>query len=123
MGYLKCKSCEGCYELQTGELPEEFDRCSCGGELEFYDDKGKKRGYTTYSRERSRKKMHPLLKILIIIVGGFVIFNFIGAFPLLFILYGLEYFGQSAGTYIFAIFFGICIAVIIGLLWLLFRRK
>ena len=34
-GYLVCKNCGGYYKLQPGESPEDFDRCQCGGELEF----------------------------------------------------------------------------------------
>lgn len=35
MGYLVCKDCGGYYKLQPGESPDEFDRCQCGGELEY----------------------------------------------------------------------------------------
>lgn len=34
-GYLVCKNCGGYYKLQSGESPEDFDRCQCGGELEY----------------------------------------------------------------------------------------
>ncbi|MFA0833905.1 MAG: hypothetical protein ACC609_07840 [Methanobacterium formicicum] len=33
-GYLVCQKCGGYYKLQPGELPENFDVCQCGGELE-----------------------------------------------------------------------------------------
>ena len=45
MGYLICKKCKGRYDLQQGELPEEFESCSCGGELEFHDSGGQKKEY------------------------------------------------------------------------------
>ena len=32
-GYLFCKNCKGCYELQPGESAEDFGNCKCGGEL------------------------------------------------------------------------------------------
>lgn len=36
MGYLVCDECEGYYQLQPGENPEDFDLvCDCGGKL-FY---------------------------------------------------------------------------------------
>lgn len=36
MGFLVCNKCGGYYELQKGEVPEDFaDRCECGGKLEF----------------------------------------------------------------------------------------
>ncbi|MBP2045930.1 hypothetical protein J2756_001168 [Methanobacterium aggregans] len=34
-GYLVCKNCGGYYKLQPGESPDDFDRCQCGGELEY----------------------------------------------------------------------------------------
>lgn len=35
-GYLICQKCGGYYKLQPGELPENFDVCQCGGELEYH---------------------------------------------------------------------------------------
>lgn len=37
-GCLVCQDCGGYYQLQPGEFPEDFDRCQCGGKLEYYDD-------------------------------------------------------------------------------------
>lgn len=38
MGYLICNKCEGYYELQPGEFPEDFIlTCNCGGELKFHN--------------------------------------------------------------------------------------
>lgn len=34
-GYLVCKKCDGCYQLQPDESPKGFDKCQCGGELEY----------------------------------------------------------------------------------------
>jgi hypothetical protein len=45
MSYLICKSCGGRYDLKPSELPGDFENCQCGGELEFYDDRGHKRLY------------------------------------------------------------------------------
>jgi hypothetical protein len=40
MPYLICDSCEGLYELEDGESPENFDlRCDCGGKLDYYATK------------------------------------------------------------------------------------
>jgi hypothetical protein len=34
MGFLICNKCDGSYELQPGESPEDFDlACECGGKL------------------------------------------------------------------------------------------
>lgn len=38
MGYLECDKCGGRYELQKGELPDDFsDKCECGGNLKFFE--------------------------------------------------------------------------------------
>lgn len=123
MGYLKCKSCGGCYQLQPGESPGDFERCSCGGELEFYDDKGRRRGYKPIYSVKKGSKIHPIIKILIVIVGGYLLFAYGGGLVIYFLLVGIEYFGPSGGTYLFAIFFGILIAIISGLLWFIFRKR
>ena len=34
-GYLICEKCNGYYELQEGESPEDFESCECGGNLKF----------------------------------------------------------------------------------------
>lgn len=34
-GFLVCKDCNGYYELQEGESPEDFEECDCGGELKY----------------------------------------------------------------------------------------
>ena len=87
----------------------------------IYGD-NKERAYKeSYSKER--KKLNPLLKILIIIVGGILISNVLIIPAMLFLFAGLEYAGPSGGSYFFAIFFGICTAIILGLLWFLFRKK
>ena len=35
-GYMVCQKCGGYYKLHPGELPEDFDVCTCGVELEYY---------------------------------------------------------------------------------------
>lgn len=35
MGYLECNKCNGYYELQEGENPNDFDLCQCGGTLKY----------------------------------------------------------------------------------------
>lgn len=34
-GFLVCKDCNGYYELQEGEYPEDFEQCECNGELKY----------------------------------------------------------------------------------------
>lgn len=36
MGYLICKECGDKYKLKSGESPEDFNICHCGGEVEYY---------------------------------------------------------------------------------------
>lgn len=33
--YLVCEKCGGYYELQSGESPEDFQECECGGKLKY----------------------------------------------------------------------------------------
>jgi len=35
MGYLVCNKCGGTYELQEGESADDFDKCECGGKLNY----------------------------------------------------------------------------------------
>lgn len=39
-GYLRCENCNGYYELEEGEDPDDFERCQCGGGLEFVPNIG-----------------------------------------------------------------------------------
>lgn len=115
--YLKCKSCCGKYVLEPDELPGDFESCSCGGELEFYDTYGRKRPYT--SSYPTKKEMSLGTKILILVVVG--IFSLYYLFPyIMFALIG--YLDPSAGIYIFPIFFAVSIAAIIILIWYGFFR-
>lgn len=40
-GYLVCSGCEGFYELQEDETPEDFDKCECGSPLVYYKTREK----------------------------------------------------------------------------------
>ena len=41
MGYLLCDKCQGNYELQPGESPDDFsDKCQCGGNLKYVESLG-----------------------------------------------------------------------------------
>jgi hypothetical protein len=121
MGYLKCNSCGGRYDLQPGELPGDFeDECTCGGKWEFYDDHGQKRLYTdTYTGARKEsKKMSPLLKIIIILFVGYLFFAFLLR-GIILLFYGSLYLGPY-GIYLFPAIISIAI---IGLIWAIFKRK
>lgn len=124
--YLQCKSCGGYYVLQPGESPGDFEGCSCGGELEeirtLSDYKKAHANKEEFSYSSEGSKLHPLLKILIVIVLGGLIFSYVLS-PLLYLLVlGLEYFGPSGG-YLFIVFFGPCIAGILALIIYGFKKK
>lgn len=38
MGYLICENCGGYYELQPGEYPDDFEKCQCGGKLQYREN-------------------------------------------------------------------------------------
>jgi hypothetical protein len=37
MAYLVCENCGGYYELKNGELADNFEKCECGGKLNFVE--------------------------------------------------------------------------------------
>lgn len=37
-GYLVCDKCGGYYKLQLWESPDDFDKCHCGGNLEYHEN-------------------------------------------------------------------------------------
>lgn len=101
MGYLLCKSCGGRYDLQPGELPGDFESCSCGGELEFYDDHGHKRAYMSVNKYKDNsKKKSPLMKVLIIAGVGYIIFIYVGSFVMAY-YDAVNHVQQPGGLYTF----------------------
>jgi hypothetical protein len=36
-GYLVCNQCDGYYELNDNETPEDFEACACGNSLEYFE--------------------------------------------------------------------------------------
>lgn len=108
--------------LIKDNLPETDKKTPSNVNKHSTASEGMKRSYKgSYPKER--KKLNPLLKILIIIVGGILISNILIIPAMLLLFGGLEYAGPSGGFYIIAIFFGVCTASILGLLWYLFRKK
>lgn len=88
--YLVCTRCNGYYQLDEGESPEEFEECQCGGELilveDIYDyfDNGEYNDYEheykyefdEYAPNYRNKKINKVtlfLVLLIIIVPTFLI--------------------------------------------------
>lgn len=66
MRRLACKKCGGVYELQKEESPNDFDKCSCGGDLEFVDSNDKEINVNT-------PLLNTISKKVLLIVGIFVI--------------------------------------------------
>ena len=121
-GYLICKDCGGRYDLQPGELPGEFESCSCGGKLEYYDNNGHKRGYMpVYPNVNRSKERSPLLKILIFFVVAYAVFHVFGG-VVMGVMEATTEVGSPGATYVFVIFMVIAIAVILFLLWILFKK-
>jgi hypothetical protein len=115
MGYVKCKSCNGRYDLEPEESPDDFESCQCGGELEYYDDQERKQPINS----DKKKRMPPLLKIIIIIGGGFILFSYVFVPPIALLFMGITYMGP---IYFFILFFGILITIIL-LIWYFKRRR
>lgn len=63
--YLKCKSCNGYYLLESDESLADFEKCTCGGELEYA-----KPGYIPNKAKRKTKltisKYHDFLVVVIL---------------------------------------------------------
>jgi uncharacterized membrane protein len=47
--YIKCRSCNGYYQLEKGESLDDFESCTCGGELEYSGT-----GYKTDKKEKGK---------------------------------------------------------------------
>ncbi|MBP2045715.1 hypothetical protein [Methanobacterium aggregans] len=125
-GYRVCKDCGGRYDLQPGELPGElpgeFESRSCGGKLEYYDNNGHKRGcMPVYPNANRSKERSPLLKILIFFVVVYAVFHVFGGVVISVIGATTEV-GSPGATYVFVLFMVIAIAVILVLLWILFKK-
>ena len=98
-GKLVCNKCNGFYELQSGEKPEDFSsECECGGKLK-------------YTGENSRKRKSPVTAaVLNILIAG------LGFVYLKKYLYALISFLFVLVTAVLVKFFGIG-ALLIVVLW------
>ena len=78
--YLICDTCQGSYELQTGEKPEDFSmECECGGNLTY------SKNISTPDRSGDTK----IKKIALLGFGFFIIFMILAIFTLPNTLYRL----------------------------------
>ncbi|MEL7671864.1 hypothetical protein [Methanobacterium sp.] len=110
MGFLKCKSCGGFYELQPGESPDQFESCHCGGELEYYNSRGQKKKYAPIRHGgRSRSKSSADSFIIVMILAGIVLMGVFLVYPFVMMFGGMVFFdwkfngGLSAGGYVIII--------------------
>ena len=118
MGFLKCKSCGECYQLKTGESPDDFESCSCGGELEFYDSSAETSDYGASSGYKGLVIKLVLFLVVFYIVYMIMVRIFAG------IIYNLGWVGPTIGSILLLLFIGTGIAVVIvllGYLWI--KRK
>lgn len=82
--YLVCNNCQGTYELQPGEKPEDFsDKCECGGKL-------------TYSKNISNNNHNEPTKTNKMVKNGLIIF--VVLLGLIIFITPLAYIGISAMT-------------------------
>lgn len=107
-----CEKCGKKYELEANDRLSDF-QCECGGELASNDPLQKQKGLTS----------HPVIRILAIFVVGVLFFNYVAVYLLMIPFYAIKYVGMGGTPYVLAIFFGICIALIIALLWFAFKRR
>lgn len=76
-GKLVCKKCNGFYELQPGELPDDFDKCPCGGELVYIEDKKEKLYFLDYNSLVFGALISAIIQFFILpliapLFGGFI---------------------------------------------------
>lgn len=70
-GYMVCQKCGGYYKLQPGELPEDFDVCQCGGELEYYSlSKPQIKPPKSNSLWNKIDSLIPTITLIILFVAG-----------------------------------------------------
>jgi flagellar basal body-associated protein FliL len=82
--YLVCNTCQGVYELQSGEKPEDFsDECECGGKL-------------TYSKNISNNEVNEPTKTSKMVRNGLIIF--VVLLGLIIFIAPLAYIGINAMT-------------------------
>jgi hypothetical protein len=118
MGFLKCKSCGECYQLKPGELLDDFESCTCGGELEFYDSSGEKTSdYGPISRSKG------LIKKLVLFLVAFYVVDMILGRVFAGIIYNLGWVGPNIGSLLLLLFIGTGIVVVIILLGFMWRKK
>lgn len=75
MGYLKCTKCEGYYQLQDGESPEDYDQCQCGGTLEYVDEIQNQRSSHKLLNALNFRRIVGVIIGAAVILGSFLIFS------------------------------------------------
>lgn len=130
MGFLICDKCEGYYELKNGERPEDFDRCECGGKLEYTEGVEKKTGTRRLTGAKYARKLGGVLIGAAVIAVSFYIsspdpnhsnfayYNTIS--PYLWGAGGLVAALLAGGNIRSAVASGFCAALISGLMVLIF---
>lgn len=74
-GCMVCRKCGGYYNLQPGELPDDFDVCQCGGELEYHPSSKPQKIEPPKSNSLWDKidSLIPTLTLIILFVAGVVL--------------------------------------------------
>lgn len=83
--YLVCTRCNGYYELEEGESPDDFESCQCGGELVLvhdiheyfgnYEYSHKNRGYSSNKGKFRVNKVTLFLVSIIVIIPLVLYYN------------------------------------------------
>ena len=122
MGFLKCKSCGECYQLKPGELPADFECCSCGGKLEFYDSPGEKTSFKLSDYGLSSGSNGIIIKLMLFLVTFYIVYMIMGRI-FAGIISNLGWVGPTIGSLLLLLFIGTGIAVVIILLGFMWRKK
>ncbi len=75
MGYLICNKCDGYYELQEGENPEDFGRCQCGGDLQYVDELKNPRFTDKLLKTINVRRISGIIIGAVIVLSTFYIFS------------------------------------------------
>ncbi len=55
MGFLFCEKCNGYYELQEEESPEDFEVCNCGGKLKYFNSLDEQHDKSSNNKQSSNR--------------------------------------------------------------------
>jgi hypothetical protein len=122
MGYLRCTSCDGVYELQKNESADEFQSCSCGGELEYYDYTERKRRFKPKKQEKKPRSSTDnfIIRILMLLFVLWIFYNIVAGVGMG-IFKAIDKVDSTTGFYLLIGFIIISIILIIVLIVIIYK--